>query len=224
MRTRPSASRMAWQQPELDAGQGDRHAVAGDLVPVEVDDQVAVDERRARGRVRGRRSRAAEDRLDPEDELGRAERLGQVVVGAVLQARDPVERGASRRQDEDRGGGGLVVAPDGPDDRPPVELREHEVEDDEGRPVAFDRVERSRAVRGGHHAEAVALEVGAHEPDDLGVVVDDQDRSLRERCAGRVRHLEHGRGVRVGFSRDEPVTHGRVTTSSFGEARDARAP
>ena len=78
----------------------------------------------------------------------------------------------------------VVVAADGPDDGPPVQLGEHQVEDDERRPVAFDGIERGRAVRRGHDREAVALEVRPHQPDDLGVVVDDQDRSLGERRGG----------------------------------------
>ena len=44
------------EQPELDPGQGDRRAVAGDLVAVEVHDQVAVDERRAASPARPRTS------------------------------------------------------------------------------------------------------------------------------------------------------------------------
>ena len=52
--------------------------------------------------------------------------------------------------------------------------------------MALDGVEGGRTVRGGHDAEAVALEVGAHQPDDLGVVVDDQDRSLGDRRGGWV--------------------------------------
>ena len=90
-------------------------------------------------------------------------------------------------------------------DGPAVQLGEHQVEDDERRPVAFDGVEGGRAVRRGHDREAVALEVRAHQPDDLGVVVDDQDRSLGERRGGRARHRQHGRGARVGRRRDRTV-------------------
>ena len=47
----------AGQEPELDPGQGDRHAVAGDLVAVEVDDQVGQREARAGAGVGVRRRR-----------------------------------------------------------------------------------------------------------------------------------------------------------------------
>ena len=80
--------------------------------------------------------------------------------------------------------GRLVVAADRADDGPPVQLGEHQVEDDERRAVRLDGVERGRPVGGRHDRVALALEVGAHEPDDLGVVVDDEDRSLGSRLGG----------------------------------------
>ena len=90
------------EEAELDAGQGDRLAVAGDLVAVEVDDQVGVAERRRgrprRGLGRGRAVRRRIDLTRRTSSAGR-ERLGQVVVGAVLEAGDPVERRAAGRQD-----------------------------------------------------------------------------------------------------------------------------
>ena len=91
-------------------------------------------------------------------------------------------------------------------DGPAVQFGEHQVEDDEGGPVALDGVEGGRTVGGGHDAEAVTLEVRAHQPDDLGVVVDDEDRSLGDRRGGWVGIGEHGRGVMLGRSRDGPVT------------------
>ncbi len=69
---------------------------------------------------------------------------------------------------------------DGSDHGPAVKPGKHEVKHYQGRPVPFDGVERSRAVGRGHNREAVPFQVGAHEPDDLGVVVDDQDRAIRE--------------------------------------------
>src|SRR6476620_7535067 len=117
------------------------------LVAVEVDGQVGKGEWRTAAGV-GRRGRGpAQDRLDAKDELGRRERLWQVVVGAVLEAGDAVERRATGRHDQDRRSGRLVVAAYGPDDGPAVQPGEHEVEDDERRPVAFDGVERAWAIR-----------------------------------------------------------------------------
>ena len=53
-----------WQEPELDAGQGDRLAVAGDLVAVEVDDQVGQASARATARRRRRSRPAVRRRID----------------------------------------------------------------------------------------------------------------------------------------------------------------
>ena len=106
--------------------------------------------------------------------------------------------------------GRLLVTANGPDDGPSVELGEHEVEHDQGGFVRLDGIERGGAVGGGHDREAVALEVGPHEPDDLGVVVDDEDRGGRDRRIGRRSvgggHRQHGRGAMLGVGRVSPVT------------------
>ena len=152
----------------------------------------------------------AQDRLHAQHELGGGERLGQVVVGAVLEAGDAVDRRAAGRQDEDRRAARLLVAADGPDDGPAVELGEHQVEDDERRRVRLDGVERGRPVGRGHDTEAVALQVRPHEPDDLRVVVDDEDRRGRDgRVGGRGRHREHRRPMLVS-RRVDPVTGRRI--------------
>ncbi len=214
------------EQPELDVGQRDDPAGPGDLVTVRVDDEVgppqpgsgrqgerlAVGSAGAAGVLAGRRG-PAQDRLDPEHELGRRERLRQVVVDAVLEPGDPIERRTAGGEHQDRRGRRFVVAANRPDDRATVEVGQHQVEHDEGRAVALDGVEGGRPVRRGHDREAVALQVGADEPHDLGVVVDDQDRALGERRV-RLRHRVHGRGARLGPCRDDPVT-----PSGLGPAR-----
>ena len=64
-----------------------------------VDDEVAVDQRAA-----ARRGGAgpAQHRVDPQHQLARAERLGDVVVGADLEPDDPVGLLAERGQHDDR--------------------------------------------------------------------------------------------------------------------------
>jgi hypothetical protein len=169
--------------------------------------EVAVTED-GRGPVgRCRRSTApAEDRLHAKHQLGGGERLRQVVVGAVLEAGDPIDRRAARRQDEDRCSAGLLVTADGPDDGPAVQLGEHQVEDDERRSVALDRVKRRRPIRRGHDAEPVAFQVRPDQPDDLGVIVDDEDRSGGDGAVARSgRHGQHGR-TRLGARRVDQVT------------------
>ena len=112
------------EEPELDGGQ--RHEPIGDpdLVALAIDDEVAVPDRLAGARRCAPPPRPAagplEDPLDAEDELGRGERLREVVVGAGTEARDPVVRQAPRREDDHRR---LVGPPDGPQDREAVDLR-----------------------------------------------------------------------------------------------------
>ena len=45
---------------------------------------------------------AAQDRPDPRDELGRRERLGEVVVGAELEAEHAVDLAVARGQEDHR--------------------------------------------------------------------------------------------------------------------------
>ncbi|HXU84921.1 MAG TPA: response regulator transcription factor, partial [Verrucomicrobiae bacterium] len=59
------------------------------------------------------------------------------LLQALLEAGDPVDRRAPRREDEDRRRARLLVAPDRPDHGSSIELGEHQVEDDEGRPVGL---------------------------------------------------------------------------------------
>ena len=73
------------QHAELLAGQVERRAAAGDHPPGLVEHQVADGEHRRRGR-----GGPPAQRLHPGDQLVERERLGQVVVGAELQALDPV--------------------------------------------------------------------------------------------------------------------------------------
>ena len=159
------------EQPELERAQGHLAAAHGHPVAGRVELQVAEDETVAGGVV-GRALRPAEDRPDAGHELGRRERLRQVVVGALAQAEDPVADRAARRQDEDRH---VAVGPGPPDHRHPVDLGEHQVEDDEAGRVLLDRAQRGPSVAGGDDRVALALEVRADEGDDLRVVVDDED-------------------------------------------------
>ena len=52
------------EQTELDPGEGDRLTGAGDLVAVEIDDEVGVEERQTARRVVGRRRSAERRRID----------------------------------------------------------------------------------------------------------------------------------------------------------------
>src|SRR5690242_14040406 len=73
------------EDAELDAGQAELAAAARRPPVAEVDDDVARDQARP-----ALAPMAADDRLDASHELLEREGLGDVVVGALLQARDPV--------------------------------------------------------------------------------------------------------------------------------------
>ena len=130
----------ARQQPQLERAQhrlrpADRHPVAA-----EVELEAAHGEHDV---VRHAAAlRAPQDRGDADDQLGRRERLGQVVVGALGQGQDPVADRAPRREHQDRH---VAVQPGAPDDLDPVDLGDHQVEDHEPR-VLGDGPERRPPV------------------------------------------------------------------------------
>ena len=114
------------QQPELGRRQPDLVAAQPRPMVVEIDHEVAMLEpARPLGRGRGR---SAQGGLDPGQQLREAQRLGDVVVGAQLQAADLVGLGAAGRDHEDRHPAELA---DPLDDLPAVEPGQRDVEDDE---------------------------------------------------------------------------------------------
>src|SRR5204862_1274500 len=90
--------------------------------------------------------RAAQDRLDARDELARVERLRHVVVGADLEADDLVDVLVPRGQHQDRD---IRLLTDAAADLDPVDVREHEIEDDQRGLLALDSGQRVRAVPDG---------------------------------------------------------------------------
>ena len=161
------------EEPEFDGGQSDKLVTDANLVAIAIDDEVTVMDR-ALDRGWFGIAGALEDPLDAQHELGRREGLREVVVGTGRQARDSIVDEAPRREDDDR-------RPIGPADRAQdgeaVDLRQHDVQDDEDRHLECDRRERAPAIGRLHHAIARPLEVRPHEADDLYVVVDDEDRA-----------------------------------------------
>ena len=120
----------------------------------------------------GRPVGPAQDGADAGDELARAERLGQVVVGTELEPEQLVELVVARREHDDRD---RRVAAQLAGDVEAVEPGQAEVEDDQVGPALADGRQRGRAVAGGEDGEARVLEVVAGERGDLRFVVDDED-------------------------------------------------
>ena len=115
--------------------------------------------------------------MDPGDELARAERLGEVVVGADGEADDQVGLGVAGREHEDRY---RALPLDALAHLEAVEAGEHEVEDDEVGLEPLARLHAAGTVAGDLDGEALAAEPGRDGFRDRCFVLDHEDRA----CVG----------------------------------------
>ena len=106
-RMRPGVRSRARSRPNSSRVRASHWPAEADALAVGVELEQAG--RRGRSRRRHQR-RAAQQRAHAGDQLARAERLGQVVVGAQLQADDAVELLGARGQHQDRQGAQRVGA------------------------------------------------------------------------------------------------------------------
>ena len=164
------------QQVELLRGELDGRVVDADLPSAGVDrDPPGLHDLRAGGAVR-----ATQHRLHAGDQLRGGEGLRQVVVGAELEAEDPVDLAVAGGEEDDRHLGGLA---DLLADLEAVDIGEADVEHDEAGPVAAERVEPGAARRRLQDPVPLPFQVQADEVGDVVLVVDDDDRPLL--------HLDH---------------------------------
>jgi hypothetical protein len=125
---------------------------------------------------------APEDGLHPRDELTGRERLGEVVVGAQLQAEHPVDLAVPRRQHENRD-----VAAGGP--QPAAHLQsvdaagQADVEDHHAGPLVPHRLDTPLAGRRLHHPEPVLAQVQLDQIGDVLVILDHHDSRRRHPAA-----------------------------------------
>ena len=117
--------------------------------------------------------RAAQERLDPAHQLAQPERLGQVVVGAQLQADDLVDLVVAGGEHQDRhlGAGGAHAA----EDLEPVDPGQADIEHDEVRRLVHGQVEALLARGRDGHLVALLLEGILDAPSDGVLVFDDED-------------------------------------------------
>ena len=188
MTSRPACVDEDLEDLVLARRQVDRPAADGDRAPADVEREVA-DPDDAVG-VRGRPGRPAQERVDPRPQLGHAERLGHVVVGAEVEGRDLVRLAVARRQDEDRR---RRLAPDAADDA-------------SGRPRS-GRPRSSTMRSGRRRSQAVERRRGVAGLDDV-VAVSARGTS---RSAWRVASSSS-------TSRIEAAARGVVTVASAGSA------
>ena len=174
LRPRPDAAGLPGEgREQLELGRRERDVATRDGHPVadRVELEVAGDDPLV---GEGRGLDAAEHGADPGDELARAERLDHVVVGAELEAGDPVDLVAAGREDQDRD---ARVAADRADDVEAVDARQAEVEDERVGPPGPGEREGRGSVGGADDREPRVLEVVADEARDLRLVLDDEDRA-----------------------------------------------
>jgi hypothetical protein len=119
-------------------------------------------------------SSPAQQRADAGDELADAERLGQVIVGAALQAVHLVGFLAPGGEHQDRHISELRFAADRAGHRDAVEPRQHDVEDHQIERLAARQPEPLRSVRRRDRVEALEAEMENHEVADVLVVLDDE--------------------------------------------------
>ena len=129
---------------------------------------------------------AAQDRADASHQLARVEGLGEVVVGAELEADDAVHVVAPRREHQhgDPGRG-----PDGAEHVEAVESGQHHVQHGEVVAAGRQALHGAGAVRLAVEDEALPGEILAEQLAQLGVVVDQQHarrgaRNVRSPCRG----------------------------------------
>ena len=118
------------------------------------------------------RAMLAEVGADAGQELGHAEGLGDVVVGAFVEGGDFHGLLLADGEDDD---GGFGDAADGAGEFDAAHLGHGEVGDDEVGGGGAEELEGFEAVVGDGDLVATALERGAEDAGDLALVVDDED-------------------------------------------------
>ncbi len=195
------------EQAELVARELERAAVVAHLHPAFVDDDRPARDRRRRARRRGalrrtRRAAPAQDAAHARDQLARRERLGDVVVGAELEADDAVDLVAARSEEDDRHV--AVRLAQAPEDLEPARIGQADVEDHQRR-----RPPRARArarPRRSRTSAARSLRCAAR-------------TAACRRCPARPRRS----GSRVSFDRQEAFDRQVALARVVVEAEHRRA-
>jgi hypothetical protein len=125
---------------------------------------------------------AAEDGLDAQQQLAHAEWLGDVVVGAELEADDAVDLVAARADHDHGDAAGALAHPQVAADLGAGHVGQHPVEEDEVRRTALaEEAHRGRAVLARpERGVTLALEAVAQGLDQVLLVIDEEDRAGHE--------------------------------------------
>ena len=155
----------------IEQGEGDVLSDAPPDLLLDADVPRQTRERRERPHLAGPAKRS----LDPGQQLNWVERLDDVVVGSRRQAEHLVRGQCLRRQHDDAGRRRSGVAPEPLRNLEAVELRHHDVEEDEIRAELNGPLQRLLAVRCNRDLVAGRAQVHLDEPCDVRVVVHHQD-------------------------------------------------
>ncbi len=131
------------------------------------------------------RTRPAQHRADPGQELAQREGLGDVVVGSKLEAADAVGFLSPRREHDDRHVDTFL--PERATHVPPAHPGHHDVEQDEIGGAAQGERQRLLAVGGRRGLVALEAKIVLEAAHDLGLVVHDQDLGHHAPLRGRRR-------------------------------------
>ena len=115
---------------------------------------------------------AAQQGMQAGQQLPRTEGLGQIVVGADLQAHHPVDLLAPGGQHED---GHLGLAAQFPRQAQAILPGEHQIEHDGVRHPAPQGRAHPLPVRHRFHRQAIDAQVFGQQLPEAGIIVDDQD-------------------------------------------------
>ena len=173
----PGVRGQVLEQQPLGPRELDQLPVPGDHPPLEVDLDVV--EREDAG-ARARAGRAAQDRADARGQLVGVERLGDVVVGAEVEALGLVGGRALGGQQDHRDRAPLAQLAH---DLDAVEVGHDDVEQDDVGADLLGLLERLLAAVGGDDAEALLAEGDRDELRDARLVVGDEDEWLGTHAA-----------------------------------------
>ena len=121
-------------------------------------------------------ARPALERPDAGEELAEVERLDEVVVGARVEALDPVGWGVTRGEHEERGRLAVLACPG--DDVDPGRARHPPIDDRDVVVVPLELVDRVVAAFHGVDVVALVFETEDEDVAQAGVVFGDQDAHL----------------------------------------------
>ena len=118
----------------------------------------------------------AQERAYPRQHLAGVEGLGHVVVGPQLQPQDLVRVLDARRDHNNGQIGQIGVSADRACEIPSVAIRQHQIQQEQRRPIPAEHVQRGFAVVRNVHIKLRLFQVAAQKTGNFLVIVHHQNR------------------------------------------------